>query len=102
MPVFAIIFSEMLQVFSKPTDEMLAGARFWSLMFVVLAVGMLVANYLQASCFGTRLNNYFCPFETNCLLMMISYNNSDIGHAIDAANSQLVFSGNFASRNFIL
>ncbi|KJE88541.1 multidrug resistance protein 1a [Capsaspora owczarzaki ATCC 30864] len=52
MPVFAILFSEILDVFSKTGDDLLEGARFWAGMFVVLAVVTGVANYMQTYFFG--------------------------------------------------
>ena len=58
MPVFALIYSEILNSLFKPTDEMLADARFWAGMFVVLAVATGTAIYLQTAMFevsGIRL-----------------------------------------------
>ena len=53
MPLFALIYSQMLGVFTEPdTEKMLAGARFWACMFVALAVGTALANFLQISMFG--------------------------------------------------
>lgn len=51
-PIFAIIFSKIIQSFSKPPDELKHDARFWSLMFLVIAVTILTAHLVQGSSFG--------------------------------------------------
>ncbi|CAG8744794.1 3747_t:CDS:2, partial [Cetraspora pellucida] len=51
-PVFAIIFSSIIQSFSSPPDELQRDASFWSLMFVVIAVATSVSSIIQGSAFG--------------------------------------------------
>lgn len=52
-PLYAVIFTEMLNVFAKPEDEMLAGARFYALLFLALGAGSFIANIMQTGFFGT-------------------------------------------------
>ncbi|XP_074654241.1 ATP-dependent translocase ABCB1-like [Tubulanus polymorphus] len=52
MPVFAILFSEMLKVFTETGDELKNGAFFWSMMFLVLGILSGLGNYLTTFCFG--------------------------------------------------
>ena len=44
--IFAIVFGEVLEVFSRPVDEILDGVHLWAGMFLVLgtvaAIGLLV------------------------------------------------------------
>ncbi|RHZ65773.1 hypothetical protein Glove_311g34 [Diversispora epigaea] len=51
-PVFAIIFSHILQPFSKPPDQLKHEAIFWSLMFLVIAVVSLIGQTVQGVAFG--------------------------------------------------
>ncbi|CAG8721928.1 10558_t:CDS:2, partial [Racocetra persica] len=51
-PVFAIIFSNIIQSFSSPPDELKREVSFWALMFVVIAVAISVGNILQGAAFG--------------------------------------------------
>ncbi|KAG9306772.1 hypothetical protein G9A89_005672 [Geosiphon pyriformis] len=60
MPLFSLVFSTILQIFSKTDDlpQMRKDANFWAAMFVVLAGVALVANFLQMGLFsisGERL-----------------------------------------------
>ncbi|KAJ3106311.1 Multidrug resistance protein 1 [Phlyctochytrium planicorne] len=53
-PLFAKIFSEVLNVFGKTdVDERNAGIRFWALMFILLATGAFFANFFSIAAFGT-------------------------------------------------
>lgn len=52
-PLFALIYSEMLNTFTKPKDDMLVAARFWALMFFVIAVASGLGMFLQIGMFGT-------------------------------------------------
>ncbi|CAI2166259.1 12008_t:CDS:10 [Funneliformis geosporum] len=51
-PIFAIIFSKIIQSFSKPADELQHDAKFWSMMFLVIAVIVMIASFVQGSSFG--------------------------------------------------
>ncbi|RHZ85023.1 hypothetical protein Glove_73g31 [Diversispora epigaea] len=51
-PVFAIIFSHILQSFAKPPDQLKHDAIFWSLMFLVIAVASLIGQTVQGFAFG--------------------------------------------------
>ncbi|KXN70088.1 multidrug resistance protein 1 [Conidiobolus coronatus NRRL 28638] len=47
-PAYAVIFAKMLKVFEiRDSQEMIDGADFWALMFVVLAVIIWTTNFLQ-------------------------------------------------------
>jgi len=49
-PVFSLVFSEIVVVLTQ-TDNA-DDVRFWSLMFLVIAIGALLCNYLQGAMFG--------------------------------------------------
>ncbi|CAG8761681.1 16888_t:CDS:2, partial [Racocetra fulgida] len=51
-PVFAVIFANILQAFSKTNDDLRNSATFWALMFLVIAAAVLVANIVQGIAFG--------------------------------------------------
>eukprot|EP01137_Pigoraptor_chileana_P035613 Opistho-2@29921 len=58
MPAFSIIFSKIISIFAESGDDLKHDANFWSLMFVVLAVGAGIANFTQSTCLsiaGERL-----------------------------------------------
>ncbi|XP_076472510.1 ATP-dependent translocase ABCB1-like isoform X2 [Babylonia areolata] len=50
IPAYAVLFSKIIAVYSEKGDQLLEGAVFWSLMFVVLAV---------ANCITQIMMNYF-------------------------------------------
>eukprot|EP00057_Strongylocentrotus_purpuratus_P008762 XP_011663236.1 PREDICTED: multidrug resistance protein 1 [Strongylocentrotus purpuratus] len=50
MPVFAILFSEIIKLFSLPNDEIEEAAVFWSCMFVALGGTMFVGYAVSISC----------------------------------------------------
>lgn len=52
LPLFGVLFGEVLGIFRKPTEEMLADARFWSLIFFILMFVDFFVNLLQIGCFG--------------------------------------------------
>jgi hypothetical protein len=53
MPVFAIIFAEILAVFGEPDPVLLReGANRFALYFVALAAGAFLINFAQISTFG--------------------------------------------------
>ncbi|GES94504.1 ABC multidrug transporter Mdr1 [Rhizophagus clarus] len=56
-PVFAIIFAKIIQSFSKTGDELMHDARFWALMFLVIAIATMISNFLQGSSFGLSGEN---------------------------------------------
>ncbi|KAL1915703.1 uncharacterized protein VTP21DRAFT_6462 [Calcarisporiella thermophila] len=51
-PAFSIAFSNILEVFTKPPDELRKGANFWSLMFVFIAMGNAIVFGIQAYTLG--------------------------------------------------
>ncbi|CAB4426820.1 unnamed protein product [Rhizophagus irregularis] len=51
-PVFAIIFAKIIQSFSKTGDELRNDAKFWALMFLVIAIVTMISNFIQGSSFG--------------------------------------------------
>jgi ABC-type multidrug transport system fused ATPase/permease subunit len=51
-PFFAIVFANMIQVFSKTGTELDNGAIFWSIMFLVIAIVTFVANFSMNTLFG--------------------------------------------------
>lgn len=58
MPLWGLIFSEMLTTFSKPSDELRSGTSFWAIMFVCLGIYQLCAFLLNIGFFtlsGERL-----------------------------------------------
>ncbi|XP_071479160.1 ATP-dependent translocase ABCB1-like [Diadema antillarum] len=50
MPIFALLFSEIIEVFSLPADEIEEAAVFWSLMFLALGGVMFVGYSISISC----------------------------------------------------
>eukprot|EP00898_Chlorokybus_atmophyticus_P004111 jgi/Chlat1/4700/Chrsp3S05626 len=46
-PAFAIVFAQIITVFYEPPNQLADDARFWSLMFVVIAVASFNANFWQ-------------------------------------------------------
>ncbi|PAA88248.1 hypothetical protein BOX15_Mlig002315g4 [Macrostomum lignano] len=52
MPLFALFFSEVIRVFGKFGDEMLAEATFWALMFLVLGASQFVGHIISAAGMG--------------------------------------------------
>jgi hypothetical protein len=58
MPLFAVVLSEMLNVFQiADVNEMRRQASFWAGMFVVLAVATGLVNYIQIAMFCTIYSN---------------------------------------------
>ncbi|CAG8442720.1 24844_t:CDS:2 [Gigaspora rosea] len=51
-PIFTVIFSNILQSFTKIDNELKRDAKIWSLMFLVIAVGTLICNFIQGTAFG--------------------------------------------------
>ena len=77
MPAFAVIFSEMVNVLSKPQDEVEDDSVFWSMMFLVIAVGSGLFYFIQVyflSVAGAKLTSRLrqLTFE-NILKMDISW-----------------------------
>ncbi|CAJ0754315.1 23090_t:CDS:2 [Entrophospora sp. SA101] len=56
-PVFSIIFANIIQAFSTTGDQLTQEAGFWSLMFLVIAVAMMLANFIQGILFGLSGEN---------------------------------------------
>jgi ABC-type bacteriocin/lantibiotic exporter with double-glycine peptidase domain len=53
MPIFSIVYSQILQTFNETViSEMRTKADFLAEMFLVLAIGSGVFNFLQISLFG--------------------------------------------------
>lgn len=52
MPAFSIAFSSILAVFNGPVDEVSAGARKWSLVFVGIGVGAIISALFQSYSFN--------------------------------------------------
>jgi len=52
-PAFAFIFGSAMDVFNKRGQELLDDGKFWALMFILLAIGIFIANYCQYSGFYT-------------------------------------------------
>jgi len=53
MPVFAIVFSEILTVFGiVDKDEMQRKANFWALIFVIIGLAACICQLLQIGCFS--------------------------------------------------
>ena len=48
-PAFAIIFGEVIEVFSRPADEVLAGTHLWAGLFFALGVVSAVALLSKVS-----------------------------------------------------
>ena len=53
MPIFALVFSEILAVFFRPPQQLRDGANFWALMFLVLAIVSFFTNFTQIVGFTT-------------------------------------------------
>jgi ABC-type multidrug transport system fused ATPase/permease subunit len=52
MPLFSLIFSSMLAVFSETDNKVLRErADFWSLMFLILAIAAFLCNFIQIASF---------------------------------------------------
>ncbi|CAG8515863.1 5175_t:CDS:2 [Diversispora eburnea] len=51
-PIFAIIFSHIIESFSKPPDQMKHDSTFWCFMFLVIAVASLIGQTVQGAAFG--------------------------------------------------
>ncbi|CAH1758914.1 12613_t:CDS:2 [Entrophospora sp. SA101] len=56
-PVYAVIFSKIIQAFATTGDELTQEAKFWSLMFLVIAVVTMLANFIQGITFGISGEN---------------------------------------------
>ncbi|XP_054768746.2 ATP-dependent translocase ABCB1-like [Lytechinus pictus] len=52
MPAFAILFSEVIAIFSLPPDEMRDESVFWALMFLALGGAFFVSNSITGICFS--------------------------------------------------
>ena len=68
-PAFAIIFGELIDVFSRPTDEVLAGTHLWAGLFFILGVVSAVALLLKVGgcvCVAWSLCMSL-PFVTVCI-----------------------------------
>lgn len=58
MPLWGLIFSNMLTIFGKPPDELSSGASFWAGMFAILGVFQFFSFFLNIGFFtmsGERL-----------------------------------------------
>ncbi|GBB93073.1 hypothetical protein RclHR1_02100022 [Rhizophagus clarus] len=51
-PVFSIIFAKVIDSFTKPKDELRKDARFWSLMFLAIAIVSMTASIIEGLCLG--------------------------------------------------
>ncbi|XP_030842345.1 ATP-binding cassette, sub-family B (MDR/TAP), member 4 isoform X3 [Strongylocentrotus purpuratus] len=52
MPAFAILFSEVIAIFSLPADELREESVFWALMFLALGGAFFVSNSVTGYCFS--------------------------------------------------
>ncbi|XP_071480566.1 ATP-dependent translocase ABCB1-like [Diadema antillarum] len=52
LPAFAILFGEILLIFTYPPQQMREEAVFWSLMFLALGAGYLFCNSMTGICFA--------------------------------------------------
>lgn len=48
-PIFAIIFGEVLEVFSRPSDEVLDGTHLWAGLFLALGTGAAIGILLKVN-----------------------------------------------------
>ena len=53
MPVFSLIFAEILNVFYKTGDELRRESDFWALMFLIIAIISFFSNFGQVAAFTT-------------------------------------------------
>ena len=67
MPAFAIAFSSILGVFYGPIDEISSGAQKWSLVFVGIGCGAIVAALFQVGV--CPLRSMRCLHSLSCLKM---------------------------------
>ncbi|KAJ9076430.1 hypothetical protein DSO57_1026357 [Entomophthora muscae] len=51
-PSFAIVFSGILTVFQEQGEALRSGTNFWSMIFLLIAVGAGLATFCQLGCFG--------------------------------------------------
>lgn len=80
MPVFSIIFSHMLTVFTKDDHDIKAGGEFWALMFMALAVAVYIAIGNQVSLPPSPLSFFFFSlFFFSLLPTWLSYLHSPTG-----------------------
>ncbi len=77
-PAFAIIFGEVLEVFSRPANEVLAGTHLWAGVFLVLGAVAAIAILLKvswadnASLFTLSLVPRVYPrTQTNAMLQLV-------------------------------
>jgi ATP-binding cassette subfamily B (MDR/TAP) protein 1 len=93
-PIFAVTLSSLIALFYKPVDEIPSGARTWSLVFVGMGVGSLIAASLQSFCFnfmGQRLA------KRVRVLMMQALLRQEVGWYDDDRNSSGVLSSKLAT-----
>ncbi|CAB4414464.1 unnamed protein product [Rhizophagus irregularis] len=56
-PVFAIIYAKVIDAFTKPKDELREDAKFWSLMFLVIGVVVMICSLIEGLCLGIAGEN---------------------------------------------
>ncbi|RIA79822.1 ABC transporter type 1, transmembrane domain-containing protein [Glomus cerebriforme] len=56
-PLFAYIFGKVINAFAEPVDDLRKDARFWSLMFLVVAIIIMISSFVQGFCFGVSGEN---------------------------------------------
>ncbi|XVF66026.1 hypothetical protein PTKIN_Ptkin10aG0001300 [Pterospermum kingtungense] len=52
LPIFGSVLSNIIKTFYKPAEELKKDSRFWALMFVVLGLASLLANWLSTYFFA--------------------------------------------------
>ena len=67
MPVYAILFAEVLGVLSKDADTARSESVFWSLMFLVTGVVVGLAMFFQVTFEFIKQNNTLKP-APSCVL----------------------------------
>ncbi|KAF0388089.1 multidrug resistance protein MDR [Gigaspora margarita] len=66
--IFAVIFSNILQSFTKIDTELKHDAEFWPLKFLVIAVSALICNFIQGTAFEYSGENLHSEFVHQHLL----------------------------------
>ncbi|KAJ3207855.1 Multidrug resistance protein 1 [Clydaea vesicula] len=86
MPLFSLIFSSILTVFGNVgnPDELRSGANFWAGMFLILAAGTFLGNFLQISIFTATGEKMTRRIRKQCFESLLK---QEVGFFDDENNS---------------
>ncbi|RIA99696.1 P-loop containing nucleoside triphosphate hydrolase protein, partial [Glomus cerebriforme] len=56
-PLYSFVYGKVINAFAEPKDELRKDANFWSLMFLIVGIIIMVSSFVQGFCFGVSGEN---------------------------------------------